>query len=311
MSSHTVLVTAITSFFGFLINGFVLFLVLSRGRKKYHYLFAGIPLILLIWDFGIFLTMIRNSFVNELPIYGYIILPCVFLPALIYHFTCSYLNQPRKKSTIFIWVYLIICFIYIVSKADPGVGFEGVYNYSWGNFFRPTSKYLLGNAFWILVYYIFVWLSCWFLFRAYRRESSPIARRHTLYILISFLVISLANGKVAALYNIDNPYMIPTGILLTDIFGVLIGIAIIKERLFDITVIIKKTTIYSALVAIVIFVFSMSEHLLARYVGDIFGEQSIFIHLISIALVVAVLMPVRRRLERRIEGFFIQKKIEF
>ena len=88
------------------------FLVLSRGRKKYHYLFAGVLLIVAIWDLGIFICMIRNSFSNELPIYGYIIsLPCMFLPALIYHFTCSYLNQPRKKSTIFIWAFCIISFV--------------------------------------------------------------------------------------------------------------------------------------------------------------------------------------------------------
>ena len=84
MPSTTVSVSAVTSFLGFLINIFVTFLVLSRGRKKYHYLFAGIPLMLAIWDIGIVLCMIRNSFTNELPVYGYVIsLPCVFLPALI------------------------------------------------------------------------------------------------------------------------------------------------------------------------------------------------------------------------------------
>src|SRR4030042_3662681 len=177
MLSTTVLATSITSFLGFLINGVILFLVLSRGRKKYHYLFAGIPLILAIWDIGIFLTMIRNSFINELPIYGYIIsLPCAFLPALIYHFTCNYLNQPRKKSTIFIWVYCIIGFII---SCLPG-GYEGVYNYSWGNLFRPTSTSLLGPASWLFLFYIFVWLSCWFLFRAYKKEASPVARHHIL-----------------------------------------------------------------------------------------------------------------------------------
>jgi len=310
MPSITVLVSAITSFLGFLINGFVTFLVLSRGRKKYHYLFAGFLIILAIWDFGVFLTMIRNSFVNELPIYGYIIgSPCVFLPALIYHFTCSYLNQPRKKSTIFIWVYCIIGFIFIVSS--PGGGYEGVYNYSWGNLFRPTSTSLIGTASWLVIFYIFVWLSCWFLFRAYRRESSPIARRHILYILISFLVISLANVKIAALYNIDNPWLLPTGMLFIDISGAVIGISIIKHRLFDITVIVKKGTIYSILVALIIFIFSCSEHLLSKYLGDLLGEQPIYIHLISIAVVVAILMPVRKVLDRAIERSFGKKKLEF
>jgi hypothetical protein len=310
MPSTTVLVTAITSFLGFLIISAVTFLVLSRGRKKYHYLFAGVLLIVAIWDLGIFICMIRNSFSNELPIYGYVIsLPCMFLPALIYNFTCSYLNQPRKKSTIFIWVYCIISFVLIAS----GIGgkISGVYNYSWGNIFRPDAGVLLGTGFWLLLYYIFVWSSCWFLFRAYRREASPMTRRHILYILISFLVISLANVKLAVLYNVDNRYVMPTGMLLIDIFGALIGVAIIKHRLFDITLILKKGTIYSLLVALIIFIFSCSEHLLSKYLGDLLGEQPIYIHLISIAIVVGILMPVRQRIERAIEGFFARKKVEF
>ena len=310
MPSNAVLVTAITSFLGFLINSVMMFLVLSRGRQKYHFLFAPILLICAIWDFGIFLTMIRNSFINELIIYGYVVfLICGFLPALIYHFTCSYLNQPRKKSTIVIWAYCVIGFILIATGIMGKI--SGVYNYGWGNIFRPDSMLLLGSSTWLLLFYIFVWSSCWFLFRAYKRESSLILRRHILYILISFLVISLANVKVAVLYNIDNRYLLPTGMLLIDTFGALIGIAIIKHRLFDITVIIKKATIYSTLVALIIFIFSFSEHLLARYLGHILGEQSIYIHLISIAVVVAALMPVRTRLERAIEGYFAKKKLEF
>ncbi len=41
MQSNYLLVSAIISFLAFLINGAVLFLVLSRGRQKYHYLFAA------------------------------------------------------------------------------------------------------------------------------------------------------------------------------------------------------------------------------------------------------------------------------
>jgi hypothetical protein len=103
----------------------------------------------------------------------------------------------------------------------------------------------------------------------------------------------------------------PTCILLTDLFGALIGVAIVKFRLLDITVIVKKTTIYSILLAIIIFVFSFSEHMLATYVGRFFEENSIFIHLISIAVVIAVLLPIRQKIERAIERFFARKTVEF
>ena len=99
--------------------------------------------------------------------------------------------------------------------------------------------------------------------------------------------------------------------LATAALGALVGIAIIKERLFDITVIVKRTTLYSIFLAIVVFVFSLSEHLLASYVGEFFGEHSIFIHIISIAVVIAVLMPIRQKIERAIERLFAKKTVEF
>jgi hypothetical protein len=310
MQSNAVLVTSITSGLGFLLNSTILFLVLSRGRQKYHYLFAAFLFICALWDIGISLSMIRNSHVNELVIYGNVIWnPCVFIFAIIYHFTCSYLNRPKKKLTIFLWALSSIIFIMGVTGLAGKI--VGVYNYSWGNIYRPDSMLLTGNLVGGPVMYFFGISALVFLFRAYRRETSPLRKRHILYIFISFLIVHLAMTKVAILYGIDNRYWMPTCMLLNDVAAALIGIAIIKHGLLDITIIIKKTTIYSILLAIIIFIFSFSEHMLATYVGETFGEHSIFIHLISIAVVIAILMPIRQKIERAIERFFAQKQLEF
>ena len=311
MPSNTILATAIISFLGFLINGTVMFLVLVRGREKYHYLFAGALLMCALWDIGIFLLMIRNDFLDEIPIYGYVSwYPATFLPALFYHFTCSYLNLPKKWSLIFIWTYCIGAFVLCVFGIFGKI--TGIYYYSWANIYRLDSRMLNAQVLgFIPLFYIFVWYSCWLFFRAYKRETSPVKKRHIIYILISLFVISLALVKVATLHGIDNPYLLPIGILLTAVFGALIGIAIIKYRLLDITVIIKKTTIYSVLLGLIVFIFSFSEHMLATYVGGIFVQHSIFMHLLSIAIVIGVLVPIRQKIEHIIERFFEKKKVEF
>jgi len=308
MLSTAVLVTAIISFLGFLINSMVLFLVLSRGRKKYHFLFGAILFAIAIWDIGIFLIMVRNNFTDELPIYGTVVLAvCAFLPALVYSFTHSYLNQPSKKLEMLIWGLCIIGSLVVSS----GISKMSVYSFSWGNCVCLDLVGLITAAIWFALFYFTTLSSSWYLFSASRKETSHITRRHIQYIFISLLVISLASTKAFVIYGIDNPALIPTGILLTDTFGALIGIAIVKYRLLDITIIIKKATIYSALVAILVFVFSLSEHLLATYVGRFFGEHSFFVHLISIMVVIAVLMPVRQRLQRGVERFFGKRKVEF
>jgi len=70
MPSIVVLVTSITSFIGFIINVLVMFLVLSRGRRSYHFLFAVLLLIVACWDLGIFLVMIRNSNPSDVLLYS-------------------------------------------------------------------------------------------------------------------------------------------------------------------------------------------------------------------------------------------------
>ena len=308
--SPTVIATSITSFIGFLLNGTIIFIILSRGRKTYHYLFAGFLFICALWDLGIFLSMIRNSHLNELPIYGKIIWwPCTFMFAIIYHFTCSYLNQPRKWRTIILWAVCTVSFILGVAGLSGKI--IGVWEYSWGNIYRPDSALLNGLLYSAPFTYFFGFSALWYLFRAYKQESSPLKKRHILYILISFGIIYLAMSKIAILFGIDVAFLMPTCMLLNDIAAALIGIAIIKHGLFDITVVIKKTTIYSALAAIIVLVFSLSEHLLATYVSGIFGEQSMYIHLISVAAVIGIVMPVRKRVENGIERFFAKKKVEF
>jgi hypothetical protein len=98
---------------------------------------------------------------------------------------------------------------------------------------------------------------------------------------------------------------------LVDVFNAIIGLAIIKDRLFDISVIIKKGTLYSILAALLLFIYSLSEHLFVTYVGEAFREYSTWAHFISIAVGIAILIPVKKRLERGLEGYFAQKKLEF
>jgi hypothetical protein len=313
LQSNYLLASAITAGIGFLINSAVMFLVLLRGRQKQHYLFAAVLALYVIGGINIFLFFIRNSHLDELIIYSSVNQAIIVLNfPCIYHFTCTYLNQPRKKSTIFIWVYAAICVIFTLHSRITGTMGTEVVHYDWGNYIFSDATVRIFSSIVLVIFLAFMWLACWFLFRARRRETSPLARRHMQYILISFLVISFFYLTLFLPTELSGRFLVsPIRGLVGAAFAAVIGIAIIKERLFDITIIIKKTTIYSILLALVIFIFSLSEHLLATYVMGFFGGHSIIIHIISVALVVAIIMPIRSKVERGIERLFAQKKVEF
>ena len=309
MPTATVLLTAVIAAFGLVLNSGMLYLVLSRGRKSYHYLFATVLLICAVWDLGILLSMLRNQSVNELVIYGYIVfIPCVFLSALVYQFTCSYLQQPSRIS-IFLWAFSAFGLLLIAT----GIGgrIEGVFEYSWGNLYRPDPTLQALILLSMPVYWFATLSSSWKLYQASKRETSPLLRRHLIYMSVSFIALTLANIKIVALFNIDVPLLLPAGMLVNDLFSALIAIAIVKHHLFNITILLKKGVFYSALASFLIFVFSFTEHLLITYFGNIIGGHSKWVHLISIGAGILLLMPIKSRVEGAVERIFAEKEIEF
>ena len=169
----------------------------------------------------------------------------------------------------------------------------------------------LGNIVWLLVYHFSILVSCWLLYQARRLESSPLNRRHMEYIIISFIVFSAAYVKVLLTYGFDIPFILPLGIILVDSFGAVIGTAIMKDQLFDITVLVQKGVIYSMLSALIFFIFDFTQHLAATFFEELVGEHFGLTHYIPIAVVIIVFMPLKQRLEHLIGVIFGKKKIAF
>jgi hypothetical protein len=308
MSSPVVVITAIEAAIGLVLNGTNFYLVISRGRKKFHYIFATLLTTYFIWDLCIFLSMIRNEHVNELPLYGYItMIPGAVIQTLIYHFTVVYVRKPIKWSVVLVWVITGILVLLVPFGLIYQI--DGVHRYPWGNIFAVKSTPL--DPLVVILWFGMILPACWLLYRHSKEAPDALERRHARYIMAGFLVTAFAVVKVGVVMGINAPVLLPLGMFLVDVFGVIIGLAIIKERLFDITIIIKKGALYSILAAILIFVFSFSEHVLITYLGKLIGGHSEVIHLVSIAVGIAFLMPVKNRIEHAIENYFAQKKLEF
>lgn len=306
--SSIVIITALESGFGFLLTSGILYLVLRNGRKTYHYLFAAFLLICAVWDLGTCLLMLRNTHLEELPIIGRVaILPCTFIPTLIFHFVNLYTGHPIKWAIILLWVMNGLTLIPILAGYFYQI--EGTYTYAWGSIFRVKPSVIDPMIFinWIGLNLTSVGLLAW----SGRKASTNMDRRHYLYIISGFLVITFSIFKALVTMGIDIGVVLPLGMLFNDIFAAIIGLAIIKERLFDITVVIKKGTIYSILAALLIFIYSFSEHLLVTFIGERVGENSTALHLTSVAIGIAVLMPVKSRLEKAVEGYFAHRKLVF
>jgi len=129
-----------------------------------------------------------------------------------------------------------------------------------------------------------------------------------------------ASGLLALVY-MPGLVLGGTESLLADAWGVslalaimaipaAIAVAILRYRLYDIDLIIRKTLLYAALTGLLTLVYFGSVVLLQGLFEALTGQSSPIIIVISTLLIAALFAPLRRRLQRTIDRRFFRQKYD-
>jgi hypothetical protein len=143
----------------------------------------------------------------------------------------------------------------------------------------------------------------------YRRAASM--EREQLKWFLYACTVFLMVYAVGFWVNTDAPTLfgvaLSTAILLIPIS---IGIAILRYRLFDIDLIIRRTLVYSVLTALLALTYFGGVVLVQQLTRSIAGESSEVAIVVSTLAIAALFFPLRRRVQSAIDRRFYRRKYD-
>jgi hypothetical protein len=154
----------------------------------------------------------------------------------------------------------------------------------------------------------------------YRRVSAPTQRQQTkwvvfglaamvlgIFVFVLFLgMVGPSSGPARLYFSLGNGVTVLTIVL----FPLTLTIAILRYRLWDIDLIIRRTLIYGVLTSTLGFVYFGSVVLLQQVFRAVTGQSSELAIIISTLAIAALFAPLRRRVQDAIDRRFYRRKYD-
>jgi hypothetical protein len=158
-----------------------------------------------------------------------------------------------------------------------------------------------------LVFFVFLFILATHVYR-YWRIFTREERQQTKWFLLGlafFIGLSLVSESLGN----KNPYRSEIGLLIFAFVPLSVGVALLRYRLWDIDILIRRTLVYSVLTVTLALVYFGSVILLQGLFQTLTGQNlSQVVTVISTLAIAALFPPLRRRIQSDIDRRFYRKK---
>jgi hypothetical protein len=148
----------------------------------------------------------------------------------------------------------------------------------------------------------------------YRKVSTPTERLQTRWVVFGFVAMA---GFIITGFLLGQMHILPSIVVSDFFFGLgafalplSIGVSVLRYRLWDIDVIIRKTLVYGGLTLTLALVYFGSIILLQSLVTAVGGQQTAVATVISTLVIAALFTPLRKRIQNDIDRRFFRKKYD-
>lgn len=248
------------------------------------------------------------------------ILLLVCLPLLMLWFPDGQLPS-RRWQLLYIWLFVAVS-VLLSSLFEPGPNWNGgaeaagiVIDNPLGWLPPNAATYYLGFPSFISLLLITLLAAISIAFR-YRTAGQQVRLQLCWFVVGGFFAVILLLLPVTVdVYRVqNNPGLSYPLILLGQMFMVplylAVGVAILRYRLYDIDVIIRKTLVYVMLSGLLILTYFGIVILLQSILESASGQQSPLAIVISTLIIAALFAPLRRRVQTFIDRRFYRQKYD-
>jgi signal transduction histidine kinase len=276
----------------------------SRLNRVFTYFIGGLAL----WNFGVF--MLRQS-TDEASAYLWevvIHVGVIALPVFFYHFLLIFLDATVRYRRSLLLAYGVAVVYTIINLSGSPLFMRGATETYWG--WAPATGPLYAPFF---VYFnAFLIGGIWHLLRAYRTIESSFRRNRARLVLLGSFV-SVMGGLVdfgrfiLARFYPAADQIYPLGIPANMFFALTLATSIVRYRMFDVDVIVKKTAVYCGVGLILTSVLAGMIWTLETFFS--LEETSAVWVVVPLGLVMTLLLsPFGQRLEARIERLMFSQR---
>jgi len=289
---------AITGTLSFLLGVFVYF---KNRNSNINRICMFLNLSISVWIWPLFLRELVTEKTTGLFLVRLCYMGAVFIPPLFLHFVNSLLNLKKRKLILFSYVLAVI---FLILNFTP-LFIKDV---------RPILSFrfygIPGPVFpiYALSFISLIVYSNYILIKYFKKSEGQ--RRNQIKYLLLGSIIGFLGGFSTFLPNF-NIEIFPFGFYLISIYVVVITYAIVKHRLMDINIVLKKGTTYTLLL-LLLFVPSsvlslISQKIFFKNINYIFSTI-----LILLLLCVAYLFnKIKPRTEKAVEHLFFRDKYNY
>ena len=277
----------------------------SRQNRVFAYFASGIA----IWNFGVF--MLRRAPDEGTAVFWEIVIHVgvIAAPAFYYHFVLIFLDATTRHRPSLVGAYGLALFLMAFNLTNSPLFMKGVKMTYWG--WAPVAGPLYNTVF-VLYFNAFLIWGLVHLTKTYRGVESSFRRNRAMLILMGTCV-SLAGGMIdIARFLVANKWpaaehIYPMGIPANMVFALMLGISIVRYRLFDVHVFVKKAAVYLVVAMMATLAFGGFTWAVEQYY-DLQGLSAVWM-VVPVAFVITVfLSPFGQVLEGFIQRVMFSKR---